>query len=107
MALITATQITKDGVTRTLSPANSTDTLACGDRTFLEVANGSGGSINVTITTPNTVSGLAVADLVVAVGNGVTKIIGPITRELFGNDDGIASIAYSSTTSVTAAAFKI
>lgn len=107
MALLTATQITKDGVVRTLAAVAASDTVECGDRTFVEIANGNASTITVTITTPNTESGLAIADQTVEILTGVTKIIGPLTRDLFGNSSGIATIACSLTPTVTIAAFKV
>jgi hypothetical protein len=83
-----------------------------GRRTFLHVKNGSGGSIDVTITTPNTVDGLAVADLVVAVPAGEERMIGPFPRiyEAYDTDNSIESAiqaTYSSVTSLTVAAIKL
>lgn len=107
MALLTATQITKDGITRTLAAVAASDTLMADDRVFIEVSNGSGAGITVTITTPNTVSGLAIADTVVAVANGAVGIIGPISPALYAASTGLATIVCSATTSVTIAAFRL
>lgn len=107
MALLSPQQISKAGLApSTTSAAGGGDTVATGDRVYLYVNNGAGAPITVTIATPGTVSGLAVADQTVSVTNGTFKLIGPITRELFGDDDGIAAITYSSATSVTVAALK-
>ncbi|MCW2498273.1 hypothetical protein [Jatrophihabitans sp.] len=80
------------------------DTVPTGDRTWIHVTNGSGSSVTVTIATPGTVSGLAIADVTVAIPAGTGKDIGPLTTALFGDN---AAITYSATTSVTVAALSI
>lgn len=71
------------------------------------VTNGSGGSINVTAQTPQTVAGLAVAEQVVAVAAGATKLIGPFPKGTYGRpsgaDEGRVYIDYSSQASITRA----
>jgi hypothetical protein len=71
------------------------------------VHNGSGGSINVTVTATATVEGLAVGNLVVAVAAGTDALIGPIPKTAFGqktgDHKGRAFVDYSSQTSVTRA----
>jgi hypothetical protein len=69
------------------------------------VINGSGGSINVTISTPATVQGLAVAEQVTAVPAGESRFFGPFPAEVFaqvsGADAGQVYIDYSAVTTVT------
>lgn len=77
----------------------------------LMVINGSGGSINVTIQTQQTVNGLAIADRVVAVGAGVTKFIGSfqplnLWNVSGGADNGKIYVDYSAVTSVTVAVYR-
>jgi hypothetical protein len=78
------------------------DTVAAGDRTQLQVKNASGSPITVTITTPGTVAGLAIADVVVSVPatTGI-QYIGPLTAALFSDP---AQVTYSASTSVTVCA---
>lgn len=75
--------------------------------TAVYVTNGSGGSINVTAQTPQTVAGLAVAENVVAVAAGATKLIGPFPKSTYGrpsgSDRGRVYIDYSAQSSVTRA----
>lgn len=79
---------------------------------FLGVVNGGGGSINVTVKTPATVDGLAVADQVVAVANGATKWIGPFPARTYTvpsgqTDEGLVQVDFSGVTSVTVGAFAV
>ena len=75
---------------------------------FLYVKNGSGGSINVTLVAQSTTRpadgaypAMTLANNVVAVGNGVEKIIGPIPSA-FNDGNGNVTVNFSGTTSVTA-----
>ena len=68
--------------------------------TFLLIMNGSMASVNVTIVSQLTVEGLAVADAVVAVGAGVTKLIGPFNPTIFNDEDGQATVTFSAVASV-------
>jgi hypothetical protein len=93
------------GTTATYSAASGGgDTIASGDRVFAHVKNGSGVSVTVTITTPGTVGGLAIADATVAVPAGADRFIGPLTNALFGDN---AALTYSATASVTVAALTL
>lgn len=69
--------------------------------TFLLVTNGSGAPIDVTAISQLTVEGLAVADSVVAVGAGVTKLIGPFNPTIFNDENGNMTVTFSAVTSVT------
>lgn len=81
-------------------------------RHFLHVKNGGGGSINVTVNVVKTsanVPGLGqvtIEDIVVAVGAGAEKMIGPIS-DFYATAAGMVVIDYSGTSSVTAAAFRL
>lgn len=74
-------------------------------RRVLLVKNGSGSSINVTMTTPGNVSGVSIADPVLAVADGATGVIPLIS--IYRGTDGNASIAYSAATSVTVALLQL
>lgn len=115
MADITAQSISTSGLTPTYSAVNSTDTLtgvSDGQRHFLHVKNGSGGSINVTLTAVKTsanvpgVGPVTISDIVVAVPDGSEEMIGPITAAYI-DSSGEVAIAYSGTSSVTAAALVL
>jgi len=70
-------------------------------KTILRVRNSSGGSLNVTITTPGTVDGLAVADRVVAVGAGVTTFIGPFPVDQYNQGGADAGQVFVDVTAAT------
>lgn len=109
MATLTTNVVLEAGTTLSTSAATATtgDKLASGAGCFLYVNNGSGGSINVTITTPETLHGLAVSDRVVAVANGAVKLIA--IPSYYGDtaDSNLATVVCSSVTTVTVAAVRI
>lgn len=74
---------------------------------FYFIKNGGGGSINVTFVTQATTDGLAVTDLVVAVSNGVDKMIGPFPVGIYNDTGGKLQVTYSGVSSVTVGVFKI
>ena len=69
--------------------------------TFILVTNGSGSPINVTAVSALVVEGLAVADSVVAVAAGATKLIGPFNPTIFNDENGNMMVTFSAVTSVT------
>ncbi|WP_340382322.1 hypothetical protein U5640_36380 [Streptomyces sp. SS7] len=81
------------------------DTALVGPNRFLYVNNGSGSSVTVTLTTPGTVSGLAIADPTYAVAAGKHAII-PLTN-VFRGALGRVAVAYSAATSVTVRPFEL
>jgi hypothetical protein len=109
MAQLTALQNSLPGVTLPFVAANAGgDTLAPDDRTALLVKNGSGSSITVTFVTPNTVSGLAIADVVLTVAAGATALSPTLTSALFGDPtSGLVTINYSAVTTVTVQAVRV
>jgi hypothetical protein len=110
MATLTVQEVTRLGVATTYAAAaGGGDSFAPSESTFIEVRNGGGGSINVTIAAPKQVlPDLEVTDPVVAVGAGVNKMIGPFPASQFAqSDDGLADITYSGVTSVTVAAIRL
>lgn len=82
-------------------------------RHILHVKNGGGSSITVTVQTPVTVGGRAVAEDTVTIGAGADRFIGPFNPDVHGQpesvgaDAGQAYVDLSSTTSVTLAALKV
>lgn len=114
MAALTVATIVDSGLTRSHTAVSSSDTFVDDGtgRTFIEIANGGGGSINATFTAQQTsqvvpgVGNVTIADIVVAVGAGVTKLIGPFTRAYI-STAGSVTVSYSGTTTVTATAYKL
>lgn len=103
VALLTTGHVSHSGVVQSLvAAAGGGDTLSAGERTFLVVNNGSGGSINVTVASPTTCSQGSTHPLVVAVGAGAVKYIGPLPENRFGDP---VSVTYSAVTSVTVGVF--
>ncbi|MCY0961570.1 hypothetical protein [Streptomyces sp. H27-H5] len=81
------------------------DTAPCGSNRFLYVFNGDASSKTVTVNTPGTVSGVAIANVAVTVAAGKTAAI-PLTN-IFRGADGRASITYDSVTAVKVACFEL
>lgn len=107
MALIATQQMAASGTQATYSAVSASDTCDISNgRTFLHVKNAGASSDNVTVVTPGTVGGLAIADQVVAVANGTEKFIGPLDPALYATA-GIATVTHSYTTSVTIAVVTI
>lgn len=86
--------------------AGGGDSCRTSNRTFLHVKNGHSSPQTVTIATPGTVDGLAIADLAVAVPNAEERMIGPID-DVFRDSGGLAQITYSGVTLLTIAAIRI
>lgn len=116
MATLTVQDVAQTGLAESLAAAAGGGDAFADDgtqRTFLEVANGGGGSINVTVAFPPTTQKLAgygvltPADLVVAVGAGATKIIGPFPKGFIDPTTGLISISYSGVTTVTVRAVRV
>jgi hypothetical protein len=106
MALLAQQKIDADGLTPAYtSAAGGGDTCAAGEGVYLHAKNGSGGSITVTLVTPGTVGGLAIADRPVAIAAGAeAKIL--VGDEYANPATGLASITYSGVTSLTVGAFR-
>ncbi|MGI5232862.1 hypothetical protein [Actinoallomurus sp. CA-142502] len=82
------------------------DQCVTGADVKLLVKNGSGSSITVTLVTPGTVDGdLAIADRQMTVAAGATNGI-PVTDRYRDPATGLASITYSSATTVTVAVIR-
>jgi hypothetical protein len=107
---LTVNEIDKDGLIVSLSAANADGHSVAADRnaaSYIEVLNGSGSSITVTIQTPATAGGLAIADRTVSIGAGVRQKISLEDRDLYVRDDGTIYVDFSAVTTVTCGAFKI
>jgi hypothetical protein len=105
MAQLTATSVTSAATTVTAAAVTTSDTVLSSDigtnGALLNVINASGGSINVTISDPNTTAignaGTAVAQ---AVGAGVDRWF-RLSPGHVNSSTGVATVAFSSATSVT------
>lgn len=105
---LTVQQIAQTGVVPTYTSADTNGNYFSNNGyCFLHVKNASGGSINVTIVTPVTQSGLALADQVVAVAAGAEKMIGPFAPATFNDSSDVVNVTYSAVTSITVGVFRL
>lgn len=74
---------------------------------YLQIANGSGNSIDVTVTAPNPCSHGYLHDLVVAVAAGTTKYIGRFNPNQFNDAGGDVLVKCSAVTNIAIAAIKV
>ncbi len=111
MALITVASVPGQAATAVAAAAvASTDTISASDigtaGVLLQVINGSGGSINVTISDPGTTTvGNAGTTSAQAVANGQDRWFRILPGHV-NQSTGLATVAYSGTTSVTYKAIK-
>lgn len=70
-------------------------------RTTLNVKNGGAEATKVTIVTPNTSGGNAVADKEVEIAAGEEKIIGPFPKDVYDNAKGKLEVKFSKVVTVT------
>ncbi len=75
-------------------------------RTFLHVKKGANGC-NVTVTTPATFRGKAVADTVIAIGANTDQMIGPFPADLYSDATGLVTVAFSEVTGLTVAVIRL
>lgn len=108
MATLTVNPISRSGLTQALvAAAAGGDQFPNAGNVFLHVKNGAASPITVTIGTPKTVDGLAVADRAVVVTNGTEVLIGPFPRDTYNDATGNVQVTYSSETTVTVGAFSL
>lgn len=104
MATLTVQKPGLTGAVVTLAAAAAGgDTFANDGQTMMKVTNGGVGSINVTVNSQRTCDQGSDHDIVVAVGAGVTKDIGPFDPYRFG---GMLLVTYSGVTSVSVGAYS-
>lgn len=114
MADLTIQTIAAAGLDPAYSAVSATDKLKAdsGERHFLHVKNGGGVSTTVTITAQKTTArvggagSVTISNMSVAIPAGEERLIGPFP-EAYLDTAGDVNIAYSATTSVTAAAFTL
>lgn len=97
------------GITPSYTAGNSTDhhQFLNDGNTFLHVKN-TGSQITVTIDTPATISGMAIADAAVVIpATTGDKMIGPFDPSIFNQTGGYVYVDLSGQTGVTLAAIKL
>lgn len=107
MALLTAENISISGLEATYSAVAASDTFSNTGDIIIHVVNGDASDNTVTVVTPKTVAGLAVADVSVTVTAGESRFIGPFDPAVFNNGSGIVTVQHSNTTSNTIALIRI
>lgn len=74
--------------------------------TRLRVVNGGAEALTVTIATPGSTGGLAIADRTVEVPAGEERIIGPFKKSLYNNEDEQIEVTIDKSEEVTISAIK-
>lgn len=109
MAELTVQNVLIAGATKAalVAAAAGGDTFDNDGKTWLEVNNGGGASITVTITGQVDLQFGVSATKTVTVGAGVNSVMGPFPERFF-NTDGAneVSVTYSAVTTVTVGAFS-
>ena len=107
MATRATETVDRDGLVATYHAASGGgDKVTPGSGVGIHVKNGSASAVDVTLVTPGTVEGLAVADRVVEVGAGADAFIA-VPDIYRSSTDGLASITWEATTTVTFAVIRI
>lgn len=109
MAVVVTQAASLAGAALTYSAASAGgDRFTPAARTFLHVRNGSGASINATLTVTAVVDGLPVGGgtRVVAVPAGADRLI-PVPPSTYLAADGLADVAWSAAASVTFAVITV
>lgn len=100
---LTVQRITRSGIVPTFESANvDGNSFTNNGKQWIHVKNSDASAHNVTVQTPATLHGLAVADLTVSVGAGSELMLGPFPQSTFG---GEVLIDYASVTGMTVGAF--
>lgn len=109
MAVLATQQVTRGGLNPVMSAvAGGGDSFQPGDKAWLRIDNADSASHTVTIHVTATRFGRAVADLVVAVPAGQTRMIGPLINEEFLDPaTNLGSMTYTSATGMTAGVFTL
>jgi hypothetical protein len=112
MATLTSQVITRAGVVVTpVAAAGGGDAMPVGSGMMLEVTNGGGSSITVTLVVPAARTfepNVAITSPVITVVNGTTRWIGPVDAQTFADPvTGLCTITYSGVTTVTVAAVQL
>jgi hypothetical protein len=114
MALLTSTTSTAHGTVLPAAQAvSASDTFSnANGRTLIEVNNGSGSTVTVTLVTFGTypVSSAVtydVADDAQTVAAGVSKVFGPFNKALMNGATDLITVTFSATTSITARVIEL
>ncbi|MFZ3494622.1 hypothetical protein ACODT5_15585 [Streptomyces sp. 5.8] len=107
MAILASQRMPLSGLQPTYSAAaGGGDQAPVGEKLYLHVRNGGGGSVTVTLATPGTVGDLAVADAAQAVPASGAAFF-PLKSVFRDPTTGRAAITYSGVTTVTVAVVQL
>jgi hypothetical protein len=107
VAALTSQRLSPAGTAPTYAAASvGGDTAPVGKDLFLHVFNGSGASITVTVVTPGTVNGLAIADAALVIPAGDQGFV-PLAKMYRNPSTGLANITYSAVTTVEVAVLQL
>ena len=108
MALIPTQTISQGGLQPSLQAASSGgDTYQPSSSTFLQIKNGSGSQITVTVVTTATAYGQPISNIALAVPAGAEVFAGPFDPgEVQQPGSTLANLTYSAVTSLTIAAIS-
>jgi hypothetical protein len=107
MALGTVQQITAAGITPVFGTPGATETVIPNDDQFLYITNGGGSAITVTFTDPTTtLAGSAATNPSYSIAAAASRII-YLNPVLANPGTNLVTVTFSSTTSVTAALFRM
>ncbi|MFH8369195.1 hypothetical protein [Streptomyces sp. NPDC018031] len=107
MGALSAQSVAVSGTQPTYAAAGASgDTAPVGDRLVLHVVNGSASTVTVTVATPGTVGGLAIADAAQAVPAGGGAFI-PLSTVYRDPVTGRAAVTYSAATDVDVAVLHL
>lgn len=105
---LTVQQISRSALTPAYTAANALGHSVAndGERTFIHVKT-VGTACVVTVQTPNTVDGLAIADRTYSIGTNSERMIGPFPRNNYNQGSEEVYIDFDVVTAVTCAAIRI
>jgi hypothetical protein len=110
MAQLAITPINRTGVLSSTAGAAATattgDTFPNDGNTFLEIVNGGGSTITVTITPVRTVDGSIPAAKVISIPTTIRAMIGPFAPADYNDTNGLVTFICSAVTTVTAKALR-
>lgn len=110
MATLRTQTVTRAGLAPTFdAAAGGGDRFTPSKDTVLHIRNGGGAPITATVVTPKEAfPGAAIADIAIVVPAGGLLIAGPFAASDFRDPvDGLATLTYSSATSVTVAVLEV
>lgn len=102
MATVAVQQAAAGGTALTFNAASGGgDKFPAGDHVCVIVKNSDASPHSPTFVTPNTAGGFAVADDTVAVAAGTEVCFGPFPSAFWADTNGLVSVTWSATTSMT------